>query len=150
MEIQKQGSAVWQGSLKEGEGAVSTESGSLNSVPYGFKTRFEGVKGTNPEELLGATHASCFTMALSLILGENGFTADRLETKANVTLEKKNNGYEITSIHLKLTGNVPGINQSKFQELAEKAKVGCPISKVLKARITMEAQLISESHSVSL
>lgn len=141
MKIQKEGSAVWQGSLKEGRGQISTQSGALSNVPYGFNTRFEGVKGTNPEELLGATHASCFTMALSLILGEAGFTAERMETKANVTLEKKGDGFEITAIALTLRGMVPGIDQAKFEELANKAKVGCPISKVLKAPMTLDAQL---------
>jgi osmotically inducible protein OsmC len=141
MKVQKQGSAAWQGTLKEGKGTISTQSGALSAIPYGFKTRFEGVTGTNPEELLGATHASCFTMALSMILGEAGFTADSLETKANVTLEKVGDGFEITAIQLMLRGTVPGIDQAKFQELANKAKVGCPISKVLKAPITLEAQL---------
>lgn len=141
MKIQKEGSAVWQGSLKEGGGTISTQSGALSNYPYGFKQRFEGVKGSNPEELLGATHAACFTMALSLILGEAGFTAEKMETKANVTLEKKPDGFEITAIHLSLKGQVPGLDQKKFEELADKAKVGCPISKVLKAPITLDAQL---------
>ncbi len=141
MKIQKEGSAAWQGSLKEGGGTVSTQSGALNAIPYGFNTRFGNTAGTNPEELLGATHASCFTMALSLILGEAGFTAERLETTADVTLEKKGDGFEITEILLTLRGNVPGIDPSKFQELANKAKVGCPISKVLKASITLDARL---------
>jgi len=141
MKIQKIGSAVWQGSLKEGNGAISTQSGALTNIPYGFKQRFEGVQGSNPEELLGATHAACFTMALSLILGEAGFTAEKMETKATVTLEKLDDGFAVTAIHLALKGNVPGIDQAKFQELAGKAKVGCPISKVLKAPITLEAQL---------
>jgi osmotically inducible protein OsmC len=142
MKIQREGSAVWHGGLKDGRGTISTESGALTNYPYGFAMRFEDVKGTNPEELLGATHASCFTMALSLILGEAGLTAERLETKANVTLEKKNDGFEITAIHLTLQGNVPGADQPKFQALAEKAKVGCPISKVLRAPITLEAHLV--------
>lgn len=141
MKIQKEASAVWQGNLKEGNGAISTQSGVLTASPYGFNTRFAGGKGTNPEELLGASHAGCFTMALSLILGEAGFTAERLETKANVTLEKQADGFEITAIQLTLRGNVPGIDTARFQELANKAKVGCPISKVLKAPITLDAQL---------
>lgn len=143
MKTQKEGSATWQGTLKEGGGAIYTQSGSLSAVPYGFNTRFNNVKGANPEELLGATHASCFTMALSLILNEAGFTADRLETKAKVTLEKKEDGFEITAIQLSLQGNVPKLDQAKFLELANKAKVSCPISKVLKAPITLEAQLMS-------
>ncbi len=141
MKIQKVGSAVWQGNLKEGRGTISTESGALNSAPYGFNTRFTGGKGTNPEELLGATHASCFTMALSLILGEAGFTAERMDTKATVTLEKVADGFEITGILLTLRGMVPGINAAKFQELADKAKTGCPISKALKVPMTLDAQL---------
>lgn len=141
MKIQKVGSAVWQGNLKEGRGTISTESGALNAAPYGFNTRFTGGKGTNPEELLGATHASCFTMALSLILGEAGFTAERMETKATVTLEKMADGFEITGILLTLRGMVPGIDQAKFQELADKAKTGCPISKALKVPMTLDAQL---------
>lgn len=141
MKIQKQGSAIWQGPLKEGRGTISTQSGALNNIPYGFNKRFADENGTNPEELLGATHASCFTMALSLILGEAGFTAEKMETKADVTLEKVADGFEITAIQLTLRGQVPGIDQTKFLELANKAKVGCPISKVLKAPITLDAQL---------
>lgn len=141
MKIQREGSAVWQGGLKDGRGTISTQSGALSNYPYGFKTRFENVNGSNPEELLAATHASCFTMALSLILGEAGLTAERMETKATVTLEKVNDGFEITAIRLNLVGMIPGADQAKFQELANKAKLGCPISKVLKAPITLEAQL---------
>lgn len=141
MKIQKEGSATWTGPIKEGRGTVSTQSGVLKSAPYGFNTRFEGVTGTNPEELLAATHASCFTMALSKIVGDAGFTAERLETKAQVTLEKIGDGFEITAIQLSLRGAVPGVNQTQFLEFANKAKVGCPISKVLKAPITLDAQM---------
>lgn len=150
MKIEKEGSAAWQGTLKEGGGTVSTQSGVLNLVPYGFNTRFEDTPGTNPEELLGASHASCFTMALSLILGENGFIAETLETKASVSLEKIEDAYEISSIHLKLIGKVPGIKQVKFQELANRAKEDCPISKALSAPITLEAELLMENLSASL
>jgi osmotically inducible protein OsmC len=133
MKIQKNGSAQWTGGLKDGQGHVSTESGALQSHPYGFKNRFEGVAGTNPEELIGAAHAACFTMALSLILGVAGFTADTMETKAIVTLEKVDDGFAITAIELNLHGVVPGLDQAKFEELAGKAKVGCPVSKALSA-----------------
>lgn len=150
MKIQKEGSATWSGPLKEGRGSVSTQSGVLSAAPYGFNTRFEGLQGTNPEELLGATHASCFTMALSKILGEAGFTADRLETKAQVTLEKVGEGFEITGVHLNLRGTVAGLDQEKFQALAGQAKVGCPVSKVLKAPITMEARLEDQSKNWTL
>lgn len=142
MKIQKNGSAQWSGGLKDGKGQVSTQSGAINNLPYGFNTRFEGVPGTNPEELIGAAHAACFTMALSLILGEAGLTADSLETKANVTLEKVGDGFAITAIDLTLRGRVPGADEAKFKELADKAKVGCPVSKALAAvPITLDATL---------
>jgi osmotically inducible protein OsmC len=141
MKIQKEGSAAWQGSLKEGGGTISTQSGALDQIPYGFKQRFEGVKGTNPEELLGASHAACFTMALSLMLGEAGFTAEKMQTTSNVTLEKVADGFAITAIHLTLSAQIPGIDKGKFDELANKAKAGCPISKVLKAPMTLDARL---------
>lgn len=142
MKIQKNGSAQWSGGLKDGKGKVSTESGAINGHPYGFNTRFEGVAGTNPEELIGAAHAACFTMALSMILGEAGLTAENLETKANVTLEKVADGFAITAIDLTLTGRVPGADEAKFRELAEKAKAGCPVSKALAAvPITLTASL---------
>jgi len=142
MKITKKGSAEWSGGIKDGKGLVSTESGSLKNQPYGFNTRFEGKPGTNPEELLGAAHAGCFTMALSKILGENNLTADKLETTAQVTLEKVGEGFEINAIHLSLKGRVPNTTQEKFQELANMAKVGCPVSKLFKgAKISMEAML---------
>lgn len=141
MKIQKNASAIWRGGLKDGKGMISTQSGALTEHPYGFNTRFEGVKGTNPEELLGAAHAGCFTMALSKILGEANHTPEHLETKADVTLEKIGEGFEITAVHLMLKAKVPGIEAAKFQEFANKAKEGCPLSKVIKANITMEAQL---------
>lgn len=135
------GSAKWQGGIKDGKGAISTKSGALDEYPYGFASRFEGKPGTNPEELIGAAHAGCFTMALSLILGEAGLTAERMETRADVTLVKQGDGFAITAVHLTLTGKVPGAYQAKFEELAGKAKVGCPVSKLLKADITLDVTL---------
>ena len=139
----KKASAVWKGTLKEGGGVISTETGVLKETPYGFKSRFEDGKGTNPEELIAAAHASCFSMALSLILGEAGFTAERIETRAAVTIEKVAEGFEITTSQLDLVAKIPGIDQAKFDELANKAKAGCPVSKVLKAKITLNARLES-------
>jgi len=135
------GTAVWHGGLKEGKGAISTKSGALNAYPYGFASRFEGKPGTNPEELIGAAHAGCFTMALSLILGEAGLTADEMNTKADVSLEKLADGFAITKVHLTLRAKIPGCDDAKFQELAAKAKAGCPVSKLLKAEITLDASL---------
>jgi osmotically inducible protein OsmC len=137
------GSAKWQGGIRDGKGAISTKSGALSDYPYGFASRFEGKPGTNPEELIGAAHAGCFTMALSLILGEAGFTAERMETRADVTLVKQADGYAITAVHLSLTGKVPGADQATFEELAGKAKAGCPVSKLLKAEITLDVTLES-------
>jgi osmotically inducible protein OsmC len=135
------GTAVWHGGLKDGKGAISTKSGALKDYPYGFASRFEGKPGTNPEELIGAAHAGCFTMALSLILGEAGFTADEMNTKADVTLEKQGDGFAITKVHLTLKAKIPGCDKAKFEELAGKAKAGCPVSKLLKAEITLDASL---------
>ena len=141
--MQKHGSATWTGGLKDGRGTVSTESGALNAQPFGFAMRFEGVKGTNPEELIGAAHAGCFTMALSMILGGAGLTAEKMETKAAVTLDKVGEGFEITKIHLTLRAKVPGADDAAFQDLAAKAKAGCPVSKLFKAEITLDATLES-------
>jgi osmotically inducible protein OsmC len=135
------GSAAWQGGIKDGKGAISTRSGALTDYPYGFASRFEGRPGTNPEELIGAAHAGCFTMALSLILGEAGLTAERMETRADVTLEKVPDGFAITAVHLTLKAKVPGADQAQFEELAAKAKAGCPVSKLLNAEITLDATL---------
>ena len=138
------GSAVWSGGLKDGKGAISTKSGALKDYPYGFAARFEdGKNGTNPEELIGAAHAGCFTMALSNILGEANLKADKMETKAEVTLTKQPDGFAITKVHLTLTAKIPGADNTKFQELAAKAKAGCPVSKLLKAEITLDATLVS-------
>ena len=133
--------AVWKGSLKDGVGTISTETGVLNEAPYGFKARFEDGKGTNPEELIGAAHAGCFSMALSLMLGEAGLTAQKIETHAAVTLEKVGDGFEITSSHLDVVATIPGADSTKFMEIADRAKTGCPVSKLLKAKITMNAKL---------
>ncbi|MCY1391619.1 Peroxiredoxin OsmC [compost metagenome] len=141
--MKKTASAVWQGGLKDGKGELSTESGALKNNPYGFNTRFEGQPGTNPEELIGAAHAGCFSMALSMILGEAGLTADRIDTIAEVTLDKQPDGFAITAVHLILKARVPGASQQQFKELADKAKVGCPVSKVLKANISLDATLLS-------
>ena len=137
------GSAVWSGGIKDGKGAISTKSGALRDYPYGFASRFEGKPGTNPEELIGAAHAGCFTMALSLILGEAKLTAEHMETKADVTLEKQSDGFAITAVHLILKAKVPGADDVKFQELANKAKAGCQVSKLLNAKITLDAALVS-------
>jgi osmotically inducible protein OsmC len=136
------GSAVWSGGLKDGKGAISTKSGALKDYPYGFASRFEGKPGTNPEELIGAAHAGCFTMALSLILGEAKLTAEKMETQADVTLEKQGDGFVITSVHLTLKAKIPGVDNAKFQELAAKAKAGCPVSKLLNTKITLDASLV--------
>ncbi len=139
--MKKSGSAVWSGGLKDGKGAISTETGALQNHPYGFTARFEGGPGTNPEELIGAAHAGCFTMALSNILGEANLTASEMRTKADVTLERQADGFAITDVHLTLRAKVPGATPEQFTELANKAKVGCPVSKLLKANITLDAAL---------
>ena len=136
------GTAVWRGGLKDGKGAISTKSGALTEYPYGFASRFEGKPGTNPEELIGAAHAGCFTMALSLILGEAKLAAEHMETKADVTLEKVADGFAITSVHLTLQAKIPGADKAKFDELTAKAKAGCPVSKVLNTKITLDATLL--------
>jgi osmotically inducible protein OsmC len=143
MKINRHGSAVWEGGIKDGKGAISTESGALKSYPYGFGSRFEGKPGTNPEELIAAAHAGCFTMALSLILGEAKLVAEHMETSAKVTLEQVTGGYAITAVHLVLTAKIPGADQATFEKLAGTAKAGCPVSKLLKAEITLDAKLVS-------
>jgi osmotically inducible protein OsmC len=140
--MKTQGMATWKGGIKDGIGAISSKSGALDAYPYGFASRFEGKPGTNPEELIGAAHAGCFTMALSLILGEAGLTAERMDTTAEVTLEKMADGFAITAVQLTLKAKIPGATEAAFQELAAKAKAGCPVSKLLKAEITLEASLL--------
>jgi len=137
----KKGSAVWKGSLKEGDGTISTETGVLKNAPYGFKARFEDGPGTNPEELIGAAHAACFSMALSLGLGSAGFTADSIQTEAAVRLEKVGDGFAITHSDLVCVAKIPGIDDRTFQQIAEQTKAGCPVSKVLNAKISLSAKL---------
>jgi osmotically inducible protein OsmC len=140
--MKKTASAVWKGDLKSGIGSISTETGVLKDAPYGFKARFEDGPGTNPEELIGAAHAGCFSMAFSMILGGAGLTADEIRSTAEVTLDKVGEGFEITAVHLVMTARIPGATQEQFDELSTKAKEGCPVSKVLKgANITLDATL---------
>ena len=141
MTIKRKGSAVWKGSLKDGRGNLSTQSGALSQQPYGFASRFEGQPGTNPEELIAAAHAGCFTMALSLILGEAGLIAERLETTAEVSLDRTEDGFAISAVDLELEAEIPGAQVAQFRELADKAKAGCPVSKLLKAPISLKATL---------
>ena len=141
--MKKTASAHWQGDLKHGKGTISTESGALKENPYGFNTRFEGAPGTNPEELIGAAHAGCFSMAFSMLLGEENFTPVSIDTKATVTLEKLSDGFAITAVHLEMQARIPGIDQATFKEIANKAKMGCPVSKLLNADITLDATLQS-------
>lgn len=143
MKLHRSGSAVWSGGLKDGRGAISTQSGALKDYPYGFASRFEGKPGTNPEELIGAAHAGCFTMALSLILEEAGLKADKMETTALVTLEQVEGGFAIPAIKLTLKASIPGTDDATFQDLAAKAKANCPVSKLLNADITLDAELLS-------
>ena len=135
------GSAKWQGGIKDGKGAISTKSGALKDYPYGFASRFEGKPGSNPEELIGAAHAACFSMALSLALGEAGLTAESIETHATVSLDKVGDGYEITASALKTTARIPGADQENFLRIADKVKQSCPVSKALKAKISLDATL---------
>ena len=141
--MDRSASAVWHGDIHQGNGTISTQSGTLKEAQYSFKSRFENGVGTNPEELIAAAHAGCFTMALSVQLGTGGFPPESLETEAIVTLEKTDDGPTVTKIHLITKAKVPGIDKDKFDELAKKAKEGCPISRLLKAaEITLDAQLV--------
>ncbi|KIQ00959.1 MULTISPECIES: OsmC family protein [Pseudomonas] len=139
--MKKTASAHWQGGIKDGKGTISTQSGVLSEQPYGFNTRFEDKPGTNPEELIGAAHAGCFSMALSKELGEAGMTAESIDTKAEVTLDKQDGGFAITAVHLSLKAKVPGADRAAFEKAVETAKTGCPVSKVLNAEITLEVVL---------
>ena len=141
--MKKTASAHWQGGIKDGKGSISTQSGALKSAPYGFNTRFEGQPGTNPEELIGAAHAGCFSMALSKELGEAGMTAESIDTRAEVTLDKQDGGFAITAVHLTLKARIPGADRAAFEKAVATAKNGCPVSKVLNAEITLEAVLDS-------
>lgn len=142
MKINRTGSAVWSGAIKDGKGSISTDSGALKDYPYGFAARFEGKPGTNPEELLGAAHAGCFTMALSLILGESQLVAERMDTSARVTLEQVDGGYGITAVHLTLRAKIPNADDATFQACAAKAKANCPVSKLFNTSITLDAALV--------
>ena len=139
--MKKSASAHWEGSLKEGKGTISTESGALKANPYGFNTRFEDQPGTNPEELIGAAHAGCFSMAFSMLLGEAGYTPSSIDTKAEVTLSKQDDGFAVTAVALTMNATIPGIDQKTFDDIAGKAKQGCPISKLLNADISLKASL---------
>jgi len=139
--MQRTANAQWQGTAKEGSGTLSTQSGTLKDTPYTFKARFGDGKGTNPEELIAAAHAGCFTMALSFALNNAGMTADAIETEARLTLDQVPGGFAITAIHLTTRARVPGIEAGKFQEIASGAKANCPVSKVLNATITLDATL---------
>lgn len=139
--MKRTGSAVWQGDLKAGKGAVSTQSGLLKDTPYSFSTRFENGAGTNPEELIAAAHAGCFTMALSAALGNAGFTPERLATQAALTLEQVQGNWTITTIDLTLDAKVPGIDRAKFEQIAADAKKNCPVSRVLNATINLQSTL---------
>lgn len=139
MSIQNTASAQWAGDLKSGNGTVSTGNGGLNNLPYSFKTRFEGEKGANPEELIGAAHSACFSMALSAELGKAGITADKIETKCTVTLEKDDAGFSVTKSHLDLAVTAPSADNAAIEAAAQAAKKGCPISKLLNAEITLNA-----------
>jgi lipoyl-dependent peroxiredoxin len=139
--MQRKASAVWKGGLKDGKGVVSSASSVLNNTPYSFATRFENTPGTNPEELIAAAHAACFSMALSAQLGNAKLTPSSIETAATLTMEKLDSGWAITAVHLDVVGRVPGADDAAFQKAANDAKSGCPVSKVLKANITMSAKL---------
>jgi lipoyl-dependent peroxiredoxin len=141
--MQKKASAVWMGDLKTGKGSISTESGVLSNAPYGFVSRFEGGPGTNPEELIGAAHAGCFSMALSVQLGTASLKADKIATSATVTMDKLEQGWTVTAVHLEVRAKVPGADQASFEKSANAAKAGCPISRLLNAKITMDAKLES-------
>lgn len=139
--MKKSASAHWSGGIKDGQGTISTETGVLSEAPYGFKSRFEDGPGTNPEELVAAAHAACYSMALSLGLGNAGLTATNIDTKATVTLAKDGDGFSITAVHLNCEAKVPGANAATFDDIAQATKLACPVSKVLKAAITLEARL---------
>ena len=141
--MKRSASAVWQGGLKDGKGTVSSESGALTNKPYNFRMRFEDEKGTNREELIAAAHAACFSMALSLFLGNAGMTAQSIETTSTVTLEQVDGNFTVTASHLDTTVRIPGADKAAFEQAAEGAKAGCPISRLLNAKITMTAKLIN-------
>jgi osmotically inducible protein OsmC len=139
--MKRKASAQWNGSLKEGKGTLSTGSGAFTDKPYSFRSRFEGEPGTNPEEIIGAAHAGCFSMALSMALGLAGFKPEKISTVALITLEPRDEGFSITASHLDVSASIPDIDNTTFQELAMKAKGSCPVSKLMNAQITMDAKL---------
>jgi osmotically inducible protein OsmC len=141
MSIHKKGQAHWEGNIKQGKGTISTESGALSEQPYGFNTRFEGKAGTNPEELIGAAHAACFSMAPSLMLGDAGHTAESIDPTADVSLDKVDGGFAITKVALQSKVRLPGIDKAAFDTILQQAKAGCPVSKLLSAEITLDYQL---------
>ena len=141
--MQRTASAHWSGGLKDGKGTVSTQSGALSQTQYSFSTRFENGVGTNPEELIAAAHAGCFSMALSAQLGSAGMTAESIDTRATLTLDKTDAGFTITASHLDVKVKIPGADRAKFDEAAHSAEKNCPVSRVLNARITMNAELVS-------
>lgn len=140
--MKRTASAEWKGGLKDGRGTLSTESGVLKTVPYSFGTRFENEKGSNPEELIAAAHAGCFSMALSVELEKSGFKPESLKTVAAVKLKKGEEGFSISNVHLELVAKIPDIDQDTFMDAAEAAKLGCPVSRLLNAEISMEAKLL--------
>ncbi|HTO93890.1 MAG TPA: OsmC family protein [Bacteroidota bacterium] len=139
--MKRTASAQWTGDLKSGKGLMSTSSGVLRDTPYSFLTRFENAPGTNPEELVAAAHAGCFTMAASAALGRAGFTPEKLSTSAALTLEQVDGNWTITAVHLNLTGKVPRVTREQFEQITADAKANCPVSRLLKANITLEAKL---------
>jgi osmotically inducible protein OsmC len=139
--MERKASAVWKGGLKDGKGTVSSASGVLSNTPYSFATRFENASGTNPEELIAAAHAACFSMALSVQLGTANLTPESISTAATLTMEKLDSGWTITAVHLDVVAKVPGASAEAFNTAAQNAKAGCPVSKVLHAKITMDAKL---------
>ena len=141
--MERKASAVWKGGLKDGKGTISAPGGVLKDTQYSFTSRFENGPGTNPEELIAAAHAGCFTMALSAQLGNGGMTAESIDTTAKLTMDKTDAGFTITAIHLEVKAKIPGADKAKFEEAAQNAEKGCPVSRVLNAKITMEAQLVS-------
>ena len=141
--MQRKASAVWQGDLKAGKGSISTDSGTLKNAQYSFSTRFENGVGTNPEELLAAAHAGCFTMALSAQLGGAGLTPSKLETTCTISLEKVGEGFSITKSHLDVVANIPGADQAKFDAAVKAAETGCPVSKLFNTNITLDAELLN-------
>jgi osmotically inducible protein OsmC len=141
LQMKRKASAVWQGGLKDGKGVISTDSGVLSNTQYSFGTRFENGTGTNPEELIAAAHAGCFSMALSAQLGNAGITPESISTTSTITLEKQDSGFAVTEAHLEVVARIPGVDAAAFNKAADEAKTGCPISKLLNAKITMNAKL---------